>query len=40
MRLNNMLFVTLRETPAEAEISSHQLLLRAVSVAASMPICP
>jgi prolyl-tRNA synthetase len=29
MRLNNMLFVTLRETPAEAEIPSHQLLLRA-----------
>lgn len=29
MRLNKMLFVTLRETPAEAEIPSHQLLLRA-----------
>ncbi len=29
MRLNEMLFVTLRETPAEAEIPSHQLLLRA-----------
>jgi prolyl-tRNA synthetase len=29
MRLNQMLFVTLRETPAEAEIPSHQLLLRA-----------
>ena len=28
MRLNEMLFVTLRETPAEAEIPSHQLLLR------------
>ena len=28
MRLNQMLFVTLRETPAEAEIPSHQLLLR------------
>ncbi|MGB5633383.1 MAG: proline--tRNA ligase [Waterburya sp.] len=28
MRLNKMLFVTLRETPAEAEIPSHQLLLR------------
>ena len=29
MRLTQMLFVTLRETPAEAEIPSHQLLLRA-----------
>ena len=29
MRLNQMLFVTLREIPAEAEIPSHQLLLRA-----------
>ncbi len=29
MRLNEMLFVTLREIPAEAEIPSHQLLLRA-----------
>jgi prolyl-tRNA synthetase len=29
MRLQEMLFVTLRETPAEAEIKSHQLLLRA-----------
>jgi prolyl-tRNA synthetase len=29
MRLQEMLFVTLRETPAEAEIESHQLLLRA-----------
>mgnify|MGYP003525564389 FL=1 len=29
MRLKQMLFVTLRETPAEAEIPSHQLLLRA-----------
>lgn len=29
MRLSQMLFVTLRETPAEAEIPSHQLLLRA-----------
>ncbi len=29
MRLTKMLFVTLRETPAEAEIPSHQLLLRA-----------
>ena len=29
MRLSKMLFVTLRETPAEAEIPSHQLLLRA-----------
>src|SRR3569832_271897 len=29
MRLSNMLFVTLREDPAEAEISSHKLLLRA-----------
>lgn len=28
MRLNEMLFVTLKETPAEAEIPSHQLLLR------------
>ena len=28
MRLTKMLFVTLRETPAEAEIPSHQLLLR------------
>jgi len=28
MRLSQMLFVTLRETPAEAEIPSHQLLLR------------
>ena len=28
MRLTQMLFVTLRETPAEAEIPSHQLLLR------------
>ncbi|MBD2128925.1 proline--tRNA ligase [Microcoleus sp. ZQ-A2] len=29
MRLSNMLFVTLREDPAEAEIPSHKLLLRA-----------
>lgn len=29
MRLSQMLWVTLRETPAEAEIPSHQLLLRA-----------
>lgn len=29
MRLSRMFFVTLRETPAEAEIPSHQLLLRA-----------
>ncbi|WP_036481477.1 proline--tRNA ligase [Myxosarcina sp. GI1] len=29
MRLQQMLFVTLRENPAEAEIPSHQLLLRA-----------
>lgn len=29
MRLSQMLFVTLREDPAEAEIKSHQLLLRA-----------
>jgi len=29
MRLSQMLFVTLRENPAEAEIPSHQLLLRA-----------
>jgi prolyl-tRNA synthetase len=29
MRLQEMLFVTLRETPAEAEIESHRLLLRA-----------
>lgn len=29
MRLSQMLFVTLREAPAEAEIPSHQLLLRA-----------
>lgn len=29
MRLQQMLFVTLREDPAEAEIPSHQLLLRA-----------
>ncbi len=29
MRLSQMLLVTLRETPAEAEIISHQLLLRA-----------
>lgn len=29
MRLSKMLLVTLRETPAEAEIPSHQLLLRA-----------
>ncbi|WP_071518432.1 proline--tRNA ligase [Geitlerinema sp. PCC 9228] len=29
MRLSKMLFVTLRENPAEAEIPSHQLLLRA-----------
>ncbi|MEN9251676.1 MAG: proline--tRNA ligase [Thermostichales cyanobacterium BF4_bins_65] len=29
MRLSQMLFVTLRETPAEAELLSHQLLLRA-----------
>ncbi|NJK40420.1 MAG: proline--tRNA ligase [Acaryochloridaceae cyanobacterium SU_2_1] len=29
MRLSQMLFVTLREVPAEAEIPSHQLLLRA-----------
>ena len=29
MRISKMLFVTLRETPAEAEIPSHQLLLRA-----------
>ncbi|MGL5807489.1 MAG: proline--tRNA ligase, partial [Xenococcaceae cyanobacterium] len=29
MRLSKMLFVTLRENPAEAEIPSHKLLLRA-----------
>ncbi len=29
MRLSNMLFVTLREDPAEAEIPSHKLLVRA-----------
>lgn len=29
MRLSQMLFVTLREAPADAEIPSHQLLLRA-----------
>jgi prolyl-tRNA synthetase len=29
MRLSNMLFVTLREDPVEAEIPSHKLLLRA-----------
>jgi len=29
MRMSQMLLVTLRETPAEAEIPSHQLLLRA-----------
>lgn len=29
MKLSQMLFVTLRENPAEAEIPSHQLLLRA-----------
>lgn len=29
MRLSQMLFLTLREVPAEAEIKSHQLLLRA-----------
>lgn len=29
MRMSKMLLVTLRETPAEAEIPSHQLLLRA-----------
>ncbi len=29
MRLSNMLFVTLREDPAEAEIPSHKLLIRA-----------
>lgn len=29
MRLSNALFVTQRETPSEAELTSHQLLLRA-----------
>lgn len=29
MKLSNMLICTLRETPSEAEISSHQLMLRA-----------
>jgi len=29
MRLSQMLFVTLREDPTEAEIPSHKLLLRA-----------
>ena len=29
MRLSQMLFVTLREDPAEAEIPSHKLMLRA-----------
>lgn len=29
MRLSQMFFVTLREEPAEAEIPSHKLLLRA-----------
>jgi prolyl-tRNA synthetase len=29
MRLSQMLFVTLREDPAEAELPSHKLLLRA-----------
>jgi len=29
MRLSQMLWVTLREDPAEAEIPSHKLLLRA-----------
>jgi len=44
MRLSQMLFVTLREDPAEAEIPSHKLLLRAGYirriVVVSMPICP
>ena len=30
MRMSRLLFATLRETPAEAEIVSHQLMLRAV----------
>jgi len=29
MKLSNMLISTLREVPAEAEIPSHQLMLRA-----------
>ena len=29
MRMSNMLIATLREVPAEAEIASHQLMLRA-----------
>ena len=29
MRLSSMLFVTLRDDPAEAEIPSHKLLVRA-----------
>ena len=29
MRMSRLFFQTLRETPAEAEIASHQLLLRA-----------
>ncbi len=29
MRLSQMLFVTLKEDPSEAEIPSHKLLLRA-----------
>jgi len=29
MRVSNMFFQTLREVPAEAEIASHQLMLRA-----------
>jgi len=38
MRLSQMLFVTLREDPAEAEIPSHKLLLRAVIFVASVVV--
>ena len=29
MKMSNMLMATLREVPAEAEIASHQLMIRA-----------
>ena len=38
MRVSRLMLVTLRDVPAEAEITSHQLLLFAGSVRASMPI--
>jgi prolyl-tRNA synthetase len=41
MKMSKMLNLTMRETPAEAEIASHQLMLRAglMRKMASISIC-